>query len=153
LYVLKLDTFRDHWGTVETAFEEGLQQFISHYVNDPFYREDLWFIVEYQGEKVGLIIGNAATSFGKDYGWINLLGVKRVHRKQGIGRALLDHCNQAIRNSGSTKVGLSVDATSLTGATKLYEDAGFKIIESYLRYEKVLQAGKDVSTKTLEVEN
>ena len=149
IFALKLDTFLDHWGSMETPFEEGLQQFKSHYVNDPFYRPDLWFVVEYLGEKVGLVIGNAATSFGSDYGWINILGVKRAHRKHGVGRVLLQHCNRAIKKAGGNKVGLSVDASSLTGATKLYEDAGFKLIEEHLRYEKVLRDGNDIRTQTL----
>lgn len=149
IYSLKVDTFRDHWGSIEIPFDEGLKQFKAHFINDPFYRPDLWFIVEHGEEKVGLIIGNAASSISPTYGWVNLLGVKRAHRNKGIGRVLLQHCNLAIKNSGSIKVGLSVDSSNLTGATRLYEDAGFKVKEVYNRYEKVLREGVDIRTQSL----
>lgn len=149
IYALKVDTFRDHWGSLDVPFEEGLKQFKAHFINDPFYRPDLWFVVEHAGEKVALIIGNAATSFSPTYGWVNVLGVKRAHRNRGIGRVLLLHCNRAIKNAGGTKVGLSVDSSNLTGATRLYEDAGFHIREAYNRYEKVLRDGVDIRTQSL----
>ena len=149
IYALKVETFRDHWGSIETPFDEGLKQFSTHFLKDPFYRPDLWLVVEYMGEKVGLIIGNAASSFSPTYGWVNVLGVKREHRKKGIGRVLLQECNLAIKKAGGTKVGLSVDSSNLTGATKLYEDAGFKVREVYNRYEKVLRDGLDIRTRSL----
>src|SRR5665648_213689 len=149
IYALKVDTFRDHWGSIDIPFDEGLKQFTAHFVNDPFYRPDLWFVVEYCGEKIGLVIGNAASSISPTYGWVNLLGVKRSHRKKGIGRILLQYCNRVIKIAGGTKVGLSVDSSNLTGATRLYEDAGFKVIEVYNRYEKVLRDGKDIRTQSL----
>ena len=149
IYALKVDTFRDHWGSIEVPFNEGLKQFKAHFIDDPFYRPDLWFVVEYLGEKVGFIIGNAASSFSPTYGWVNVLGVKRAHRNKGIGRILLQHCNYAIKDAGGTKVGLSVDSSNLTGATRLYEDAGFKVREVYSRYEKVLRDGVDIRTQSL----
>jgi GNAT superfamily N-acetyltransferase len=76
IYALKVDTFRDHWGSIEIPFDEGLKQFKVHFINEPFYRPDLWFVVAYRGEKVGLVIGNAASSFSSTYGWVNVLGVK-----------------------------------------------------------------------------
>jgi hypothetical protein len=47
-------------------------------------------------------------------------------------------------------VGLGVDATSLTGATRLYEKAGMHVQRKSVTYEKMLRAGRDLTTQTLE---
>jgi hypothetical protein len=44
---------------------------------------------------------------------------------------------------------LGVDASSLTGATRLYEKAGMHIVEESDRYEKDLRPGKDLGTQTI----
>jgi len=45
---------------------------------------------------------------------------------------------------------LSVDAQSLTGATRLYERAGMHIVKRSIQYEKELRVGREPGTLTLE---
>lgn len=149
IYLLKEETFSDHWGHIDTAEEEGWKEFQSEHIQDPNYDPDLWFAAEVNGELVGFIIGNKSTPFGDDYGWVSILGVKREYRKSGIGKALLLHFFQAIKVNGSKRVGLSVDTDSLTGATKLYESVGLRVIEQYVRLEKVLREGRDIRVRNL----
>ena len=40
---------------------------------------------------------------------------------------------------------------SLTGATRLYERAGMRVVREYKSYEKELRAGKELGTQTVEV--
>jgi mycothiol synthase len=43
-----------------------------------------------------------------------------------------------------------VDASSLTGATRLYEKAGMRVLRQFDNYEKELRPGRDVSTQAVE---
>ena len=96
-----------------------------------------------------MVFGNRSTPFGKDYGWVSILGVKREYRHKGVGKALMLHFFNKIKEKGSTKVGLSVDTGSLTGATRLYEAVGLHVIERYVRMEKVLREGTDLRVRDL----
>jgi len=150
VYQLQKESFRDHWGYIPTTFEEGYPIFLNQYVDTPEYFPDLWFVVEYAGELVGMIIGTASSSYGEDYGWVGVLGVLREHRKKGLGKALLQKSFQSIRQMGSSKVGLGVDTQNLSGALKLYQDLGMYVAEEFLRFEKTLREGKDLRTITIE---
>jgi ribosomal protein S18 acetylase RimI-like enzyme len=150
LYLLKEEAFEDHWGHIGTTDEEGIKEFEAEHVQDPNYDPELWFVAEKEGEFIGMILGTSSTPFGKDYGWVSLLAVKREWRKKGIGKILLQHYFKKIQEKGSVKVGLSVDSDSLTGATHLYETVGLQIIEQYVRMEKILRDGVDLRIRSLE---
>jgi GNAT superfamily N-acetyltransferase len=149
VYLLKEEAFEDHWGHIGTSDEEGLKEFVREHLQDPNYDPDLWFVAELDGERAGVIYGNKSTPFGVDYGWVAILGVRRKWRHQGIGKALLLHFFQQIKEKGSKKAGLSVDADSLTGATKLYEGVGLRVTEQYVRMEKILREGIDLRVRDL----
>ena len=53
--------------------------------------------------------------------------MRRPWRRQGLGEALLLHSFRAFRERGFTRGTLGVDASSPTGATRLYERAGMTI--------------------------
>lgn len=152
-YYLKEETFEDHWGHIDTTEEEGLKEFQAEHLGDPNYDPDLWFAAEIDREMVGMIFGNCSTPFGKDYGWVSILGVKRTYRHKGVGKALMLHFFNKIQQKGSTKVGLSVDTGSLTGATRLYEAVGLHVIERYVRMEKILREGTDLRVRDLQQPN
>jgi len=42
-----------------------------------------------------------------------------------------------------------MDSENLTGALKLYERAGMRVVRRTLRYEHVLRDGDDLATRTL----
>lgn len=150
VYLLKEEAFEDHWGHIGTIEEEGLKEFESEHLQDPNYDPDLWFAAEVNGEWVGMIFGNKSTPFGPDYGWVSILGVSREWRHKKIGKALMLQFFQKIKEKGSQKVGLSVDSDSLTGATQLYESVGMRVIEQYVRMEKILREGIDLRVRDLE---
>jgi RimJ/RimL family protein N-acetyltransferase len=60
--------------------------------------------------------------------------------------ALLQHSFHAFSQRGLRKVGLGVDAQSLTGATRLYEKAGMRPdpARQFSAYEKELRPGIDL---------
>jgi mycothiol synthase len=83
-------------------------------------------------------------------GWVSTLGVTRAYRRRGLGLALLRHAFEELRSRGKTSVGLGVDASSLTGATKLYEKVGMYVSERIDVYEKELRPGIVYGTQSVE---
>ena len=83
-------------------------------------------------EKDGEIVGHAQGRVNRGgYSWLGFMGVSPDHRRQGIGRALLNGFIEESRRSGCTKVSLDT-APCLKPAVKLYADTGF-IPEGYMR--------------------
>ena len=144
------EAFKDHFGYVEEQFESGFERFMHYFTGDESYDPDLWVMAMDGDEIAGVYLGRKWSYEDKDVGWISSLGVRRPWRRQGIGLALLQHSFRAFWERGQRKVGLGVDALSLTGALGLYEKAGMYVHRQYNRYEKVLREGDDLSTTSVE---
>jgi ribosomal protein S18 acetylase RimI-like enzyme len=84
-----------------------------------------------------------------EIGWVGSLGVLRPWRKRGIGLALLRHSFNEFYRRGKRKVGLGVDANNLTGALRLYENAGMRVYRAFDKYEKEMRPGVEASVLTL----
>jgi ribosomal protein S18 acetylase RimI-like enzyme len=82
-------------------------------------------------------------------GWVGSLGVLRPWRKRGLGLALLRHSFNEFYRRGKRKVGLGVDAQNLTGALRLYENAGMHVHKAFDQYEKELRPGQELSVQSL----
>lgn len=144
------EAFRDHWGFVEEPFEERYARTMTRMANDPDYDPGLWFLAM-EGDKIAAFsLGSPKTPEDEHMGWINQLGVLRPWRRKGLGLALLQHSFGVFYQRGTMRVGLGVDASSLTGATRLYERAGMHIAHVYDTYEKELRSGKELGTETLQ---
>ncbi len=143
------DAFRDHWGHVETDFEQYFKRWMSHLDNNPDFDPALWFIAEQDGQIAGISLCWKNISSEPELGWVGTLGVLRPWRRQGLGLALLQHSFVELYKRGQRKVGLGVDATSLTGATRLYEKAGMRSDPRHQMsfYELELRPGVDISTQ------
>ena len=73
-----------------------------------------------------------------DWGWISVLGVAPAWRRQGLGLALLQESFRRIRATGETVAALGVDSENPTGATRLYERAGMRVLWQADVWEKEL---------------
>ena len=144
------DAFKDHWGYVEQPFEEEYKRWLHFIHHDEQYDPSLWFLAVDGDEIAGLSLCQEKSSEDPDMGWVNVLGVRRPWRKRGLGLALLQHSFREFYTSGKTRVGLGVDASSLTGATRLYEKAGMKPIRQFTVSQKVLRPGRDIATKSVD---
>ncbi len=144
------DAFQDHWGYVEHPFEEEYQEWVHWIDNDPDYDPSLWFLALDGDEVVGMSLCRPKTAEDPEMGWVDALSVRRPWRRRGIALALLHHSLGEFYRRGKRKVGLDVDAQSLTGATRLYEKAGMRVDRQYDVYEKELRPGKDLSTQSVE---
>ena len=61
-------------------------------------------------------------------GWIDSLGVRPPWRRRGLGQTLLRTAFSRLHARGLRKVGLGVDAGNETGALRLYERAGMRVV-------------------------
>ncbi len=133
-YEAHQEAFEDHWGhEVKTPYDEWAHWFLQ----PPMFDPELWFVAEEGGEAAGVVIDYVREEIGK-IGWVQILGVRRPWRRRGLGRALLLQAFDAFRARGLERAGLGVDASSVTGATRLYESVGMTISYRFDIYEKRL---------------
>jgi mycothiol synthase len=150
------DAFRDHWGYVESPFEDDYAEWVTYADEDDSFDEALWFVATNanasvaDAEIVGCSICYDVSARGPDVGEVETLGVRRQWRRRGIALALLQHSFRELYRRGKTMVILGVDAESLTGALRLYERAGMHVQYQVDRYEKELRPGEDLTTQILE---
>lgn len=144
------EAFKDHWGVVPTTFEAEYERRMARIKNDPDFDRSLWYAVWDGSEVAGICFNKIKTAEDPDMAWVNTLGVRRAWRSQGLGQALLLHSFGEFYRRGKNKAGLGVDATSLTGATRLYEKVGMRVYREFIQYEKVLRDGKELSTQEVE---
>lgn len=143
------ESFLDHWGGVDEPFETYYERMMGFVKNTKDFDYDLWFAA-FEGDEVcGTSLNLPKTQEDPGMGWVNTLGVRRPWRKQGVGLALLQKSFGEFYRRGTYRVGLGVDASSLTGATRLYERAGMKILRAYNVYEKEIRAGRDLTTRSV----
>jgi mycothiol synthase len=67
-----------------------------------------------------------------------VLGVRPRWRRRGLGLALLRHTFTEYHRRGHTRVGLGVDAENVSGAVRLYERAGMRVVRRHDTYERPL---------------
>lgn len=146
IYRAKVAAFQDHWGVVEEPEEAGLARFRHWFESDEEFESGLWYLALAEDEIAGFSLCRRRSYEDEEMGWVNLLGVRRAWRKQGLALALLQHSFNIFQQRGKKRVGLGVDAGSLTGATRLYEKAGMYVSRQTDMYEKMLRDGKDLAT-------
>ncbi|MCK5586097.1 GNAT family N-acetyltransferase, partial [Candidatus Bipolaricaulota bacterium] len=143
------DSFQDHWGHIEKSFEEELKEWDYWIREDEQFDPTLTFLAMAGDEIVGLSSCDPKFSEDPDMGFVDVLGVRRAWRRKGIALALLHHSFREFQQRGQKRVTLGVDATSLTGAHKLYEAAGMEPTRQINVFEKELRPGIDLSLQTL----
>jgi len=146
------EAFKDHFNFVETPFEEDLERWLHWINNDEKFDPQLWFLALYGDQIVGVSLCLPRIDDDPQMGWVESLGVLRPYRRRGIAQALLQHSFGEFYRRGKPRVGLGVDASSLTGATRLYEKAGMRPDPQHQHdlFEKELRPGVELSRRTLD---
>lgn len=133
VYEAQQESFADMWEHTPDPYEEWKHWMISREGFDP----SLWFLAEDGDHLAGIAL--CRTDDNDDaLGRVSVLGVRRPWRRRGLGRALLEHAFGEFQKRGYRTVNLGVDAESLTGAQRLYEQAGMRVIRRFDIYEKPL---------------
>ena len=128
------EAFNDHWGHTPGTYERWQHRYEGH-------ETSLWFIA--WDKRLEQIAGYSLCRYQMGQGWVGILGVRRPWRKMGLGKALLLHSFGEFYKRGMNTIGLTVDAESPTGATRLYKKAGMYIASEYVFYEKELRSGRE----------
>src|SRR5262249_6815680 len=134
------EAFQDHWGHVPSRYEEWLQ-----HMDRSDFDPTLWFLAV-DGDQIA---GAALCRQRPDTGWVGSLAVRRPWRTRGLATALLHHAFRMFWDRGERTVGLGADSQNLTGAVRLYERAGMRVIQQAALYEKELRPGVDLGTREL----
>jgi ribosomal protein S18 acetylase RimI-like enzyme len=70
--------------------------------------------------------------------YIDLVGTLREHRRRGLAGGLISMGLAGAQERGGRRVFLEVDATSSTGANRLYERLGFRVETASIDFRKRL---------------
>jgi mycothiol synthase len=148
------ESFADHWGFVERPLENELARYRHMWETDESFDPTLYFLALDGDQVAGISLCYSKVEEDPGMGWVGTLGVRRPWRRKGLGLALLLHSFHEFKRRGKIRVGLGVDAQSLTGATRLYEKAGMHSDPKlqWSIYEKELRPGIEISTQSVEQE-
>jgi ribosomal protein S18 acetylase RimI-like enzyme len=133
LHAAQEEAFAGEWGHVSMAYETWHERAFVVPGIDPALVPVVW-----AGDELAAFSLNYAKRNG-DWGWIGMLGVREPWRRQGLGLALLRESFRRFRDTGETTVALGVDVENPTGATRLYERAGMRVLWQAEVWEKELE--------------
>ncbi|MCU0543142.1 MAG: GNAT family N-acetyltransferase [Oscillatoriaceae cyanobacterium Prado104] len=131
-------SFIDHWNHHDLTEET-----VRYWMSDPNYQPELDLVAVSGDRKFAAFCDcqikhpENANSSTKE-GWIELLGTRRDFRKMGLGKAMLLAGLHKLKAAGANTAKLSVDADSLTGATKLYKSVGFRPMATWIEWAKAV---------------
>lgn len=138
--VEELNSLRNECGQGRLNFQPSTVEEIRHLLKNNPYSCFKGFFAVLDRKCVGFIIVAIDERYNSERntkaGIVLGLGVLRSYRKAGIGTALVLHGLGFLRAQQMTKAMLDVDDLNETGALRLYERVGFKVLEKYLTYEK-----------------
>jgi mycothiol synthase len=134
------EAFRDHWGFVEPS-EEDYQAWL---VDTTTFQPELWQIAwdiatnQVAGQVRTYIDHEQNKLYHRQRGWTEFISVRRPYRRRGLARALIARSLRAQKQAGMTESALGVDSDNQSGATKVYEACGFRVVKKTTIYRKPL---------------
>ncbi len=142
----KEEAFRDHWGHIDQPLDHAEQKMRHWLESDSSHDPESWLLALDGDQIAGICLCRQGDHSDPDMGWVNILAVRRPYRGCGLGMALLQQSFNYFFQRGFKRAGLTVDASSLTGATRLYEKAGMSVQQHYMDFEKELRPGRTITT-------
>jgi mycothiol synthase len=134
------EAMRDHWGMVALD-ERDYQSWLNNpFVFQPQHWQVAWDIAGNQiaGQVRTFILADENEKYGRKRGYTEFISVRRPWRRRGLARALISRSLQLQKSLGMTESALGADSENLTGAIRIYEDMGFKVIKTYTTVRKPL---------------
>jgi mycothiol synthase len=129
------EAFASEWWHRAQPFEEFREKRLARERFDP----SLWFVAWDGDEIAGGILGDWKRF---DAGWISEVFVRERWRRRGLGLALLRHAFGAFYARGERRCALGVDTRNPTGARRVYERAGMRVLRQADVFEKELRPGR-----------
>lgn len=134
------EALRDHWGFSEPS-EEDYQGWLA---DTTIFQPELWQVAwdiatdEVAGQVKTFIDHEQNKLYDRRRGWTEGISVRRPFRRRGLARALIARSLRVQKEAGMTESALGVDSENLSGATKIYEDCGFRVVKTETIYRKPL---------------
>ncbi len=131
----------DHWG-----FSKPTEELYQRWLEDKrHFQPELWQVA--WDAASGEVAGNVLTFIDREEnakyhrlrGYTECIAVGRTWRRRGLARALIAKSLHAQKAAGMTESALGVDSESLTGATRVYEDCGFRVLRTNRLYRKTFK--------------
>ena len=91
----------------------------------------LWTLAWAGPELAGFVLSYPERGGDKTLGWVGTLGVRAAWRRRGLGSTLLASAFLDLYECGLRRVGLGVDAENVTGALRLYERTGMRVVRRF----------------------
>ncbi len=127
----------DEWGQEDPLpFNKWVYYFIE---TEADFDPTSWFLAVEGDTIVGYALCRWTRAGQPGHCTVRYLAVRRAWRKRGIALALLHAAFGEMQRRGYKGAGLGVDATSYTGADRLYLRAGMYVAAETLRYRKPLR--------------
>jgi ribosomal protein S18 acetylase RimI-like enzyme len=132
---------RDDWGFVEPS-EEDYQAWL---VDTRIFQPELWQVAwdiatnQVAGQVRTYIHHEQNKLYHRLRGYTEFISVRRPFRRRGLARALIVQSLRAQKQVGMTESALGVDSENLSGATRVYEDCGFRVVKRNTIYRKPLK--------------
>lgn len=126
---------KEVWLDASDPLTETFEEWKHWTVDKPTFDRTLWFLALDGDEVAGFSLCNR-DEIDERAGYVATLGVRRAWRRRGLGEALLLHSFAAFRERGLTRATLGVDASSPTGAPRLYERAGMTVYRDTVFLER-----------------
>ncbi len=123
------------WQDTNDPMDETYEEWAHWLLDADTYDPSLWFLAHAGGDLAGFSLCRQ-DPVDPNAGNVWLLGVRRAWRRQGLGEALLAHSFASFREHGYTRGTLGVDASSVTGAARLYERAGMQVYRDTVFLER-----------------
>jgi mycothiol synthase len=136
---LVYDTVVEVWQDTSDPMDETFDEWAHWTTRSETFDPSLWFLALAGDEIAGFSLCKQS-SIDPNAGYVASLGVRRPWRRQGLGEALLLHSFDAFRQRGWSRGTLGVDASSPTGATRLYERAGMRSYRDTAFFERPVRA-------------
>lgn len=135
------DAQADEWGHGSLTDEEFRFYFVER---EEGFDPTLWFLAidDTTDDIIGYTICRWERPGEPEAGQVRYVAVRRPFRRRGIARALLLHTFREFFQRGKPRVSLTVDSTSLTGADRLYTNAGMRPVQSSLVFEREIRAAR-----------
>jgi mycothiol synthase len=124
------EAFADHWDHHAEPFERWIEDW-----TPDGYDPALWRLA-WQDER---LVGALIAVVRGDRGWVSLLGVRADARGRGTAAALLRRAFAGFAGHGARVVLLAVDAANPTGATRLYESVGMRVVKRFDLWERAIE--------------
>ncbi len=135
-----VEAFRDHWGYSLPTKED----YAAWLANKTIFQPELWQVAwdvannEIAGQVRTFINHNENEKYDRRRGHTEFISTRRPYRRRGLARALIARSLQVQREQGMSESALGVDSQNETGATRVYEDCGFKVVKHGTVYRKPL---------------